>query len=263
MNEAMNKAIELSKLGIESYPIVPGGRTPYKGSNGQKDASMDIEQLKKIFKPNDNVNINLATSSLLVLDVDRHTKGENGLDALGELVKQQGDFYGDTYWEATPRNGVHFFFRTNGEKLNSKTDLKNGLEIITDQISISPSVNQFGKYEPSKEKTFENIQPAPQWLIDMATETFISTNVKPIKKRAGAYLLELMYNGTIKGNRNNYMTRLIGRFLGDGTDINVAYDFATVVNERYLDQPLSDKELNSIFKSIIRREKQRRGVHGG
>ncbi|MCV3320481.1 bifunctional DNA primase/polymerase [Pediococcus pentosaceus] len=252
--QAINKALELAKLGIASYPT--RDKKPLT-PHGQYDATTEPEELKRLFKHPSDINIRLNTSRLIVLDVDRHTEGKNGTEALYKLAEQHGNFFSETYFESTPHNGLHFFFKTNAKQLRDKTDLDNGLEIIADQIVIAPSRG----YESAKHMSFKDIKEAPTWLVDMAkvVPSHSAENSAQYNgiKRYGAYLLEEMAQGATTGQRNTYLTKMIGKMLYQGTAPKVVYEFACIANQHFVNPTLSDKELNRIFKSVLQRETKR------
>ncbi|MBF7139091.1 bifunctional DNA primase/polymerase [Pediococcus pentosaceus] len=249
--QAINKALELAELGIASYPTKDKKPlTPH----GHYDATTELKKLKRLFKHSSDINIRLNTSHLIVLDVDRHTEGKNGTEALYKLAEQHGNFFSETYFESTPHNSLHFFFKTNTKQLRDKTNLGNGLEIITDQIVIAPSRG----YEPAKHMSFKDIKKAPTWLVDMA-KVYPSYSVENSAqyngiKRYGAYLLEEMAQGATTGQRNTYLTKMIGKMLYQGTAPKVVYEFACIANQHFVNPTLSDKELNSIFRSVLKRQ---------
>jgi len=252
--QVINKALELAKLGIASYPTKDKKPlTPH----GQYDATTEPDKLKQLFKHPSNINIRLNTSHLIVLDVDRHVGGKNGIEALYKLVEQHGNFFNETYFESTPHNGLHFFFKTNAKQLRDKTNLNNGLEIITDQIVIAPSKG----YEPAKHMSFKDIKEAPMWLVDMTKVNLNHSAENSAQynsiKRYGAYLLEEMAQGATTGQRNTYLTKMIGKMLYQGTAPKVVYEFACIANQHFVNPTLSDRELNSIFKSVLQRETKR------
>ncbi|MCT1177973.1 hypothetical protein EFL77_05575 [Pediococcus pentosaceus] len=252
--QAINKALELAELGIASYPTKDKKPlTPH----GHYDATTEPKKLKQLFKHPSDINIRLNTSHLIVLDVDRHAGGKNGIEKLYKLAEQHGNFFSETYFESTPHNGLHFFFKTNAKQLRDKTDLDNGLEIIADQIVIAPSIG----YEPAKHMSFKDIKEAPMWLVDMAKvhprhSAENSAQYNGIK-RYGAYLLEEMAQGATTGQRNTYLTKMIGKMLYQGTAPKVVYEFACIANQHFVNPTLSDKELNKIFKSVLQRETKR------
>ncbi|MCM6820599.1 bifunctional DNA primase/polymerase [Pediococcus pentosaceus] len=249
--QAINKALELAELGIASYPTKDKKPlTPH----GHYDATTELKKLKRLFKHSSDINIRLNTSHLIVLDLDRHTEGKNGTEALYKLAEQHGNFFSETYFESTPHNSLHFFFKTNTKQLRDKTNLGNGLEIITDQIVIAPSRG----YEPAKHMSFKDIKKAPTWLVDMA-KVYPSYSVENSAqyngiKRYGAYLLEEMAQGATTGQRNTYLTKMIGKMLYQGTAPKVVYEFACIANQHFVNPTLSDKELNSIFRSVLKRQ---------
>lgn len=84
------------------------------------------------------------------------------------------------------------------------------------------------------------------------------TNSKPItsKKWTGKKLDEIV-TGTNAGDRNNWLTRQIGWLVRTGADPKTVYTIAQQINRDYISPPLRDSEVNTIFKSIFKREVQK------
>ena len=64
----------------------PGGRVPLPGTHGFKDASVDPEQIRAWWaeRPDANIGIRTGKGSAVVVDVDRHGKGD-GEESLAAL----------------------------------------------------------------------------------------------------------------------------------------------------------------------------------
>ena len=65
-------------------------------------------------------------------------------------------------------------------------------------------------------------------------------------------MLDDLVAGTGEGSRNSYLTSLLGKLLRTGCNGMTAYELLQYANERS-QPPLPDKEVNTIFKSIIKR----------
>lgn len=65
-------------------------------------------------------------------------------------------------------------------------------------------------------------------------------------------LLDQLVTGTDQGQRNIYLTSLLGKLLHTGCDGDTAYSLLVFANE-HLTPPLPDREVNTIFKSLLKR----------
>ncbi|WP_054733679.1 primase alpha helix C-terminal domain-containing protein [Secundilactobacillus similis] len=72
---------------------------------------------------------------------------------------------------------------------------------------------------------------------------------------AGNLIGELFYPNADDGTRNIYLTSLCGRLLATPVRPDAAYQALHLANSN-LPTPLPDKEVNQIFKSILKRESE-------
>ncbi|ETJ00690.1 MAG: putative bifunctional DNA primase/polymerase, partial [Leuconostoc sp. DORA_2] len=132
---------ELIMQGFAVYLLSQGTNVPYEGSRGHLDATNDVRELTDMFLKygaNSNIGISLKDTGLVVLDIDRHsTNGFQSLIHSGHTLNLD-----DLVWERTPRSGAHIFFKIpDGVKADElKHDLMAGVELLTDKVTISPSV---------------------------------------------------------------------------------------------------------------------------
>lgn len=179
-SDCIIKSHDLIEQGYKVYLLAQGTNAPYKGSRGHLDATADVNLLTDMFNKygaNSNIGILLENTNLVVLDIDRHTPHKNGLRSL----KQAGinaNFDSEVF-ETTPRQGIHVFYRV-PDGLDIKTfkhDLMDGVELITDKITVTPSVKSLDGGSIGYQHFGSNFSDAnimAQWLIDLATS--ISTN---------------------------------------------------------------------------------------
>lgn len=270
MNNTFNVAQSLAKNGIKVYPLSPGSKIPVAGSHGEHDATDDLDTIKKWFNynPNFNLAINLQASGLAVIDLDYHGNGINGVKNYSQYLMNHGNAYMDslkTYTELTPRGGVHIFYKLNHDLGNKDIQLMPGVELLTGKVTISPSfIDKFNKgyiaqYQGYQTLSRENVQPLPDWIIELATEAQQHTtkpaaqgNYQPGQKRWTGRLLDELVHGAPKGDRNNYLTQLTGKMFHVGADSDSIYNLLAFANSN-CEPPLPDNEINSIFGSILKK----------
>lgn len=259
------KSHELIQQGFAVYLLSQGTNTPYKGSRGHLDATNDVRELTDMFLKygtNSNIGIILKDTGLVVLDIDRHTPNKNGLSSLKKAGITPN--FDNEVIEKTPRNGFHvFYYIPKGfdiEKINHNP--LPGVEIITDKITVAPSIKLVDGGEIGYQhfgKKFINANLMPDWLIKLASNT--PTSVYQENRRVPKYSTqerwEMVLNGFIQGQRNNMCVSLSGYLLRINVDPNTAYAIVKKVNENS-DMPLADREVETIYRSAYQREKQRR-----
>ncbi len=251
-------AFHLLDRGFQVFPLSPNSKVPLKDTHGYLSATSEHEQLFDwiVGEPKMNLGLRLDTSNLLVVDVDLHGDN-NGRESLIKLSKQGMNMPSDTYIEASPNGGLHYFFKYQS-KATRKVNVLPGIDILTDFVIVSPSEINGNQYKPIDQRTFDYVKPAPKWLIEM-----MKPKEKPIqvdfqlpkrKKYIGKLIDELM-TGTETGNRNDWLTQMAGKLFWTGADPKAIYNLLTIANNN-LAEPLNDKEVNVIFRSIMRQERQ-------
>lgn len=255
------KSHELIEQGFKVYLLAQGTNTPYKGSNGHLDATANVRELTDMFLKygaNSNIGIILKDTGLVALDIDRHTPDKNGLQTLKQLGITPN--FDDEVVEASPRNGIHVFYRVPDDLdvTKLKRNIGAGLELVTDKITVAPSVKGGVAYKHFG-KSFNEASMMPKWLIDLASN--VPTRGDKQTKRVPKYSVkerwQMVLNGFTEGERNNMCVSLSGYLLRINVDPNIAYAIVKKVNENS-DVPLADKEVETIYRSAYQREKQRR-----
>lgn len=267
------KAFELIQQGYAVYLLAQGTNSPYKGSNGHLDATTDITVLTDMFVKygaNSNVAISLKNTNLAVLDIDRHTDDKNGLRSLTQAgIKTNFD---NEVFETTPRNGLHIIYQVpDGLDVSTlKRNLMDGVELITDKITVAPSVKSInGQFVPYKHfgKELSQANLMPKWLIDMVSPVVRNTHQKSGTKYIPKYSVperwEIVLNGFSEGERNSQCMSIAGWLLRDSVHVKTAYEIIQMVNNSS-SVPLPDSEVDTVFTSAYNREKRRRErINGG
>lgn len=76
-------------------------------------------------------------------------------------------------------------------------------------------------------------------------------------KKYTAILLEEIVQGIQESERNVWLTKITGKLLSLGMEPTESYQFITVINENFIQPPLPAREVNTIFKSILKRESKK------
>lgn len=261
---------ELITQGFAVYLLSEGTNVPYEASRGHLDATKDVNVLTDMFLKygaNSNLGIILKDTNLVCLDIDLHTPNKNGIHSLAK-AGIKANFDNETV-EKTPRNGLHIFFRVPDDVdiSNLKRNLLDGVELITDRVTVAPSVKQldggFVGYQHIG-KSFNEASMMPQWLITLASN--VATNGIKQTKRVPKYSIDqriqMIINGFTEGERNNQIMSFSGWLLGiRNIDPNGVYELVQKINS-YSTVPLPDKEVNTIFRSAYNREVKRARMGG-
>jgi predicted P-loop ATPase len=142
-------AIAYAKKDFKVFPLRPRQKTPIH-NGGFKNATNDINQIRKWWEEYPNANIGIATGELgggifvVDLDVDEE-KGIDGFHTLRDWERDNGNFP-DTCQSITGRGGYHLFFKSN-RKINSRTAIFDGIDIRGEggYIVAPPSIHSNGK----------------------------------------------------------------------------------------------------------------------
>ena len=256
MNEIQTVALRLARSGLPVFPLSSNSKVPLKGSSGYLDATTDKQTIAGWFEhvPRLNIGMRLDTAGLLVVDVDRHGKTD-GVATLRRLNQEGKQLPGDTYIERTPNDGLHYFFKlADPLSIRRRTNLYPAIDVLHDFVMIAPSQIDDRRYTAIE--PINLIKPAPQWLLrdllpsqgtNKATE-----HASNIRKTWTGRVLDDLVAGTSEGNRNSFLASLLGKILNTGCEGVTAYELLQYANDQ-LQPPLPEKEVNSIFKSIIKR----------
>lgn len=260
------KSHELIQQGFAVYLLSQGTNTPYKGSRGHLDATNNVYKLTDMFLKygaNSNIGIILKDTGLVVLDIDRHTPDKNGLNTLKQLGITAN--FDDEVVETTPRDGIHVFYRVPDDLdvTSLKRNIGAGLELVTDKITVAPSVKGGVAYKHFG-KSFNEASMMPKWLIDLASNVPKSGDkqTKRVPKYSIDQRIEMLLNGFTEGERNNQIMSFAGWLLSiRNIDPNLVYELVQKINS-YSAVPLPDKEVNTIFRSAYNREVKRVSMGG-
>jgi hypothetical protein len=253
--------IQITKLGRyalkhaqRGYPVFPlygirnaccGCGDPDCGSpgkhprtkNGFKDATTDPAQVREWWSRWPNSNIGIPTgeaSGLLVLDVDPRNGGNQ---SLSKLFNQHGQLP-STLAQRTGSGGKHYIFRHRkgiGCRINCPGP---GLDIRGDGGCF---IAQPSRHASGGQYQLINADPpadAPQWLIDLLTQT-----PKKSPKAKGK-------NRISKGERDNKLTSMAGSMVRAGFSEDSVLKALEVANQQQCVEPLPDSQLIKIASSV-------------
>ena len=276
-NNTLAAALDLVGHGVPVYPLIYGTKAPPAGHHGYKEATTDPDQVRRWADElgRFNLGIDLFTSGMVVLDLDRpgtdrngHAVhgGKNGVKALKIYLEQhQRRLPHPMYAEQTPHGGLHLFFKLDKplERPTRKTNALPGVDVLGDFVITSPSEIDGSPYLVMQDQTqpvsIHDTATAPQWIVDLLTApqtAFNPTKANYLMKGQKTYtgrLLDKIVQGAKEGERNTWLTSIAGSLLYAGTEPENAYQLLDAINREFCTPPLGDREVNSIFKSILKR----------
>lgn len=210
------------------------GKAP-RTMHGLSDASSDPDQIREWWKQCPQANIGILTNpenGFWVLDIDAKS---GGLISLAELEQEHGKLTTSKY--LTGGGGYHFRYRYPQDTEIKTKKICKGIETRAGgaYIVAPPSLHVSGKRYMADGQN--EIEEAPEWLIKMATEKDSGEKANfetPIEE----------------GGRDIGFTSLAGSMRAAGANEETIYDVLVLKNNRPGQDPLTDKELRKIAKSI-------------
>lgn len=252
-------ALELAKHDYKVFPLVPNTKRPLK-DHSYLTASKDLQEISNWFdhEPNINLGLSLSDSNLIVVDIDNHNN--NDIRSIFQMLSDQGYMLPtNTYIEQTPSGGLHFFY-TGTAKKKRVTNFIPNVDLLADFTVIAPSAINGDAYRSINDQyNYSNIAKAPKWLLDVLNDTpkqnYSSDHLTPqIGKKWTGRRLDEIVAGVDSGGRNTWLTRQVGWLISTGAELETVYTITQQINRDYISPPLPDSEVNTIFKSVVRKE---------
>ncbi|KRM18919.1 hypothetical protein FC40_GL000708 [Ligilactobacillus hayakitensis DSM 18933 = JCM 14209] len=256
----LQEILKIANQGIYIFPLQSGSKKQFKNIDYTK-ATTDEDTIKSWFScyPNMNVGINLKKSNLICFDIDEH-KNTPLLSTLNDLKQRGYDLFKEPVRiETTQNNGIHVYFRLKqdkGQKLTNKINFIDNVDILTDKVVSYPSAN----YKLVKEVDFKSLPIAPTWMINHANNRTLALRAPHSTNeltKTGKWL-EFIKKGALQGERNNFLTAVVGWLFYHLSDPYTVEYWSNLINDNCITPPLPQNEVNSIIKSIYRKEKMKR-----
>lgn len=240
--------------------------------------AMPADQIKRIWKRHPNAQIAFRTVDFLVVDIDNHTDGANGLDSFKKCKNKHPEWFPETLSQTTHSGGQQLFYqKPRGLEMTQTIGWLPGVDIKAhpnNYAVVAPSQGAKGKYHWNNKLP---IVQAPQELVDailnrqneFANDNSYNGsddkygNLTPQEVKMGqhsktAELFEQVVNGFgITGGRNMALASFVGGLLFRNVDAEVVYKLSVQANEN-TNSPLGAKEFNRTFDSMVKKELRRR-----
>ena len=238
-------ALFYADKGLKIFPVKQNGKAPIT-KDGYKSASGDKEQIEKWWNQYPNANIGLATgeNGLYVVDVDKK-KDSDGFKSL----KENNIKLSETLKQYTPNGGVHHIYKNTGD-YGCKVGLLSGVDIRAKggYIVIAPSIVNGRKYEWADVNEVTDFNSFVKPYNDELESLYFDLEILEVD----SFILPLEIG---EGERNDILFKYASSMQAKKyTDSQIQDELIKVNSERCI-PPLSDKELNTIIKSVLRYEK--------
>lgn len=203
--------------------------------HGFKNASKDEDKLIEWFTGDPRANWAVATgsiSNIVIIDIDPERGGD--IRSLGELP--------DTLTAKSGGGGLHLYFSCPNNGIgNSVSKIAEGIDVRGDggYVITPPSNHVSGDYYEWLDYS-QSISELPEDLLAK-----LAGNLKPFSKPPSDGQIRL-------GTRNDTLTRIGGSLRRYGQRESVISEALKVVNRNSTEEPLDEKEVNAIAKSISR-----------
>lgn len=208
-----------------------GGKHPFKGTHGFKEASNDPAQITLWWtrRPYANMGVALEASGLQLLDVDPRNGGDATFEALPEELKAQ---IGRTLTAETGGGGWHYIFRCNGTNPIGKVK---GGAIDVRQVGYfiaAPSSHISGKTYRWVDEAQEPTDP-PESLVVEAKEA----GPRPLPRDPG------------RGEQNDALCSLAGTLRRRGMDEGQIYGQLTEYSREW-SPPAREAKIREIARWV-------------
>ena len=253
-------ALSYSRQGWAVLPIQPKGKAPLGKlvPRGFLNATTDPDILQQWWATEPQANIGIRTgaiSGLLVLDIDPRNGGDQ---SLAGWERQHGTLP-ETVEALTGGGGRHLIFAHPEGALPSNTFLP-GVDVKADggyvvaPPSLHPSGHQY-EWKPDAEPQAKALAPLPQKLLECLMG---KTTAYPSAPRSVSEWRQIAMQGVEAGQRNTWVTRLVGHLLRHGIDPVVALYLIAAWNQVHNRPPLPQNEVIRTVNAIAGRELRRR-----
>lgn len=222
-------------------------------------------------------NANLINRSLLILDYDDvKTTMANAKKIIHDAISEYAYFlYPSTsYTQEKPKFRLVVDAERGMNKGEYQATIKSLGELIGlpyddvshatwSQLMGCPITDDISEFDSMKVINEGEAYPVSQSESKEREGIRLKFDSSSDKKKYTASFMEELMLGAANGERNVFLTKNFGRMVALGMDLTIAYEWIKLVNENFLDQPVSMNELNAIVTSIAKREQQKLDKVGG
>lgn len=260
MQNLKNYAKQYAERGFSVIPTI--GKKPLIKFADQP--ALTPKQIDKFWTRNPYANIALKTDQFFVIDVDRHSDGDDGTVAVKELSHPE---WFNTLCQKTAHGGFQFFFKKPDERITQNIGFLPGVDIKAhpnNYVVVAPSTIDGGAYQWLNHKPM--IEPADELiqLIEEKSKPKLSDKQLQTYNQQGmrtrtTELFEQIVNGLgPTGGRNNALAVFVGALLLRNVKTRAVLELARLANSR-TEFALSDSEVVATVNSIIKKRIREKG----
>jgi hypothetical protein len=250
----LEAALHYAALGYRLFPCVPGEKRPLT-EHGCKDATTDAEQIEQWWTHNPHANIGLATTGLLVLDLDAGNAWlTDDPDKLIELAVAT--------LSLTANGGQHYIFRQPAGRSWRNTAGRIAPHVDTraagGYIVVPPSVLTGNKAYcwaggQTLDEPPEYLPEPPEWLVALLESSAPESSLAAeVTARAFDTPAAVIANTIPAGQRNATLVRLAGSMRRFGMSQEEILAALLRANADRCKPPINHDEVERIAASIAR-----------
>ena len=255
MINLVNFAIQYADKGFSVIPVV--NKQPLIKFADRKP--LTASEIKNFWLTHPYAGIALKTDKFFVVDVDRHTDGDDG-KGLGH------NEWFNTLCQRTAHGGYQFFFAKPKERITQNIGFLPGVDIKAHKnnyVVVAPTEIDGVRYQWLNKKPMAKPDEGLIKLIEEKAQP-VRSNVElaeyePSGKTQTSKLFEQIVTGLGEtGGRNNALASFAGALLFRNVEPEAVLELARIANEN-TEHSLSDNEVVKTVNSMINKEIRRRG----
>lgn len=269
----MEAALSYKKMGFSVIPMIE--KTPL--IKFADCPPLTEEEIRNYWKKYPFANIAIRTDKFFVIDIDRHSGGDDGFQSIA--LYEHPEHFKQTMFQKTPNGGEQlFYFKKEGMPKNQNIGWLPGVDVKAhpnNYVMVPPSQTKKGVYEwcvveiNGQVVTPTDIVTADLGLITAVSHTsdniqeFKRPNFKPSfnSKNKTTELFETVAEGFGSENsgRNDRLAKFVGGLLLRGVEEERIRALASTTNQNSID-PLPAKEVDATVNSIIKKHYREKGA---
>lgn len=162
--------LPLAHRGFFLFPLPPGEKRTEPGQLAR--ATNDAAEMAR-WPADANVGVACRPSGIVVLDLDRHDDGRDGIAMFGQLCGQHRRPWPGTLTVKTPREGLHLYFRAPSGVVVSSIGRWPGIDVRAPGRRLGGYVVGPGSIVGGREYVIEQdvpLLPLPVWLAALLAD---------------------------------------------------------------------------------------------
>ncbi|WP_288718172.1 bifunctional DNA primase/polymerase [uncultured Limosilactobacillus sp.] len=259
MINLVNFAIQYADKGFSVIPVV--NKQPLIKFADRKP--LTASEIKNFWLTHPYAGIALKTDKFFVVDVDRHTDGDDGTKSIRDLNHNE---WFNTLCQKTAHGGYQFFFKKPKERITQNIGFLPGVDIKAHKnnyVVVAPTEIDGVRYQWLNRKPMAKPDEGLIKLIEEKAQPIKSdvnlANYEPSGKTQTSKLFEQIVTGLGEtGGRNNALASFAGALLFRNVEPKIVLELARIANEN-TPNSLPDNEVIKTVNSMIKKEIRRRG----